>query len=53
MIIGDGVYSLSYWLLKPFPDNGALTRLQVKFNRPLSSARSIVEQPFGLLKARW
>ena len=44
MIIRDGAYPLSNWLLKPFPDNGALTREQTKFNRTLSSARSIVER---------
>ena len=53
MIIGDEAYPLSNWLLKPFPDNGALTRPQLKFNRTLSSARSIVERAFGLLKVRW
>ena len=53
MIIGDGAYPLSTWLLKPFPDNGALTRQQTKFNRTLSSARSIVGRAFGLLKVCW
>ena len=52
-IIGDGAYPLSSWLLKPYPDNGALTRSQTKYNKTLSSARSVVERAFGILKARW
>ncbi|XP_065064659.1 uncharacterized protein LOC135690898 [Rhopilema esculentum] len=52
-IIGDGTYPLSSWLLKPYPDNGALTRSQTKYNKTLSSARSVMERAFGILKARW
>eukprot|EP00795_Rhopilema_esculentum_P003531 gene3531-2015_t len=52
-IIGDGAYPLSSWLLKPYPDNGALTRSEIKYNKTLSSARSVVERAFGVLKARW
>ena len=44
---------LKSWLIKPYPYNGVLTRSQKKYNRTLSSARSIVERAFGLLKRRW
>ncbi|XP_065068261.1 LOW QUALITY PROTEIN: uncharacterized protein LOC135693659 [Rhopilema esculentum] len=45
-IIGDGAYSLSSWLLKPYSENGALTRSEIKYNKILSSARSVVESAF-------
>ena len=53
MIIGDGAYSSSTWLLQPYSNNGALTRPHIIYNTSLSSARSVVERAFGLLKARW
>ncbi len=52
LIIGDGAYPLKSWLSKPCPYNGILTRAQKKYNRTLSSARSIVERSFWLLKSR-
>ena len=53
VIIGDGAYPLTSWLLKPYSDNGTLTRSEIKYNRTLSSARSVVERAFGILKACW
>ena len=52
-IIGVGADPLSSWLLKPYSENGALTRSKIKYNKTLSSARSVVERAFGILKARW
>ena len=31
-LLGDGAYPLQNWLLKPFRDNGHLTRIQRRFN---------------------
>ena len=49
-LVGDGAYPLQINLLIPFKDNGHLTRLQINYNRKLSSARSTIEQAFSLLK---
>ena len=49
-IIGDGAYPLSRSFLKPYSENGALTRSERKYNKTLSSARSIMERWFGVLK---
>ena len=53
MIIEDGAYPSSTWLLQPYSDNGGLTRSQFTYNKSLFSARSVVERAFGLLKAKW
>lgn len=52
-LLGDGAYPLKSWLLKPFRDNGHLTRRQRRFNYRLSSARVVIERAFGLLKGRF
>ena len=39
--------------MKPFPQTRAMTDSQRDFNKPLSSARVVIEQAFGLLKGRW
>jgi hypothetical protein len=52
-IIGDGAYPLQTWLLKPFRNNGHLTRTQRRYNFHLSSARAAIERAFGLLKGRF
>lgn len=39
--------------MKPFRDNGHLTRRQRRFNYRLSSARVVIERAFGLLKGRF
>ena len=53
LLVGDGAYPLKSWLIKPYPYNGVLTRSQKKYNRTLSSARSIAERAFGLLNSHW
>ena len=41
------------WLMKPYLDNGHLTRERLHFNKTLSRTRIVVENPFGQLKGRW
>ena len=53
LILGDGAYPLCDWLVKPFYQDHRLDPVETKFNRSLSSTRVVVEQAFGLLKARW
>lgn len=52
-LIGDSAYPLSTWLMKPFSHNSNLTAAERSFNYHLSSARIVVENAFGRLKARW
>ncbi len=42
-ILGDGAYLTKSYLLKPFRDDGQLTRAQRKYNFVHASIRSIVE----------
>ncbi|XP_067667653.1 putative nuclease HARBI1 [Haliotis asinina] len=53
VILGDPAYPLRSWLLKPFPNRGALSSSQRVFNSRLSSARRTIENSFGRLKGRW
>lgn len=39
--------------MKPFQDNGHLTREQTIYNNKLSGIRSIIERSFGLLKGKF
>lgn len=52
-IVGDSAYPLMVNLMKPFQDNGHLTRAQQIFNTKLSSARCTIERAFGLLKVKF
>ena len=53
VMLGDPAYPLLQWLMKGFPDNGNLTRLEKRFNYRLSKARVVVEHTYGRLKGRW
>ena len=53
LLLGDPAYKLTTWLMKPYPQTAVITPCQRNFNKALSSLRVIVEQAFGLLKARW
>ncbi|XP_078594731.1 uncharacterized protein LOC144872428 [Branchiostoma floridae x Branchiostoma japonicum] len=53
VLLGDAAYPTLPWLMKPYPDNGALTREKFDFNYRQSRARMTVECAFGRLKGRW
>ncbi len=52
-LLGDGAYPTKSYLIKPFRDDGSLTRRQRNFNRVHSSIRSVVERGIGRLKGRF
>ena len=53
VILGDPAYPLLQWVMKPYTDNGRLSRQQSTFNYRLSRARVVTENAFGRLKGRW
>ena len=52
VILGDPVYPLLLWLIKPYPGTGLSTRAS-NFNTRLSRACVVVECALGRLKGRW
>ena len=52
-IIGDGIFPLKTYLMKPYVDNINLTVPNQVFNYRLSHARRIVECAFGQLCKKW
>ena len=53
LLIADGAYPLKPWLMKPYPQIGALSDSQRRFNRKLSKQNAKVEKAFGMLKTRF
>ncbi|XP_034945557.1 putative nuclease HARBI1 [Chelonus insularis] len=52
-LLGDTAYPSTPWMITPFRDNGHLTPGQRQFNYRHSSTRIVIEQAFGLLRARF
>ena len=53
VLLGDGAYLLSTWMMKPYLYFPNLTRVENKINKKLSSAAVSSERAFGPLKPRW
>ena len=51
-LLGDEIFSLKHWLMKPYPGDN-LTEERRVFNYRLSRARRTIENAFGILRARW
>lgn len=52
-LVGVSAYPCLNWLIPPFKDNGNLIENQKNFNYQHSSTRIVIENAFGLLKARF
>ncbi|XP_013883252.1 putative nuclease HARBI1 isoform X3 [Austrofundulus limnaeus] len=52
-IVGDPVYPLKDWLLKPYSVNEQLTSKKQMFNEKAHQVRIMVDHAFGRLKGRW
>lgn len=52
-IVGDDIFKLKTWLQRSFPGRSKLSEAQQIFNYRLSRARRVIENTFGILRARW
>ncbi|CAN7952086.1 unnamed protein product, partial [Ixodes pacificus] len=52
-ILGDSAYPLRVNLMRPYKDNGHLTRRQSHFNTTLGASRSVIERAFAQLKGKF
>lgn len=52
VLIGDDIFPLKPWLIKPYPGK-KLQEEQRVYNYRLSRARRTIENAFGILAARW
>ena len=51
-LLGDEIFPLNTWLMKPFPGKN-LSHEQDVYNYRLSRSRRTIENAFGVLSARW
>ncbi|CAN7977091.1 unnamed protein product, partial [Ixodes persulcatus] len=52
-ILGDSAYPLKVNLMRPYKNNGHLTRRQSNFNTTLGASRSVVKRAFAQLKGKF
>ena len=52
VLIGDDIFPLKAWLMKPFPWRG-LSDCERVYTYRLSRARRTIENAFGILSAKW
>jgi len=52
-LLADSAYSLSYYMLTPYRDNGHLNDMQHNYNTKLSKTRVTIERTFGILKGQF
>ncbi len=52
-IIGDCVYPLLSYLLKPFPEKADMGAVKTAYNKSLSGCRHTIERVYSLLKNKW
>ena len=50
--LGDGIFPLKPWLMRPFPGKNA-TEEEPVYNYRHSQARRCIENAFGILSTRW
>ncbi|XP_057290900.1 uncharacterized protein LOC130613595 [Hydractinia symbiolongicarpus] len=52
VVIGDGIFALKPWLMKPFPGKNLSFEERI-YNYRLSRARTTIGNTFGILAAKW
>ena len=52
-LIGDKVFSLKTWLMRPYPGPMMINKAIKFYNYRHSQARCVIEDSFGVLCSRW